>query len=241
MLTNHVEVKIDVARYWDKRSESYDNSPSHTGMPEVWKQILSSIFKKESRILDIGTGTGFLAVLLAELGHEVVGIDISSGMLKIAKSKSKNSKISFNLGDAENLPFADNSFDATICRHVFWTLPNPDKALSECYRVIKNGGKAVIIDGTWNSSATLKIKSFIGKLGIAVTERRNPWKRYPLKSPLRELSVSSYVNMIRDAGFKKVYMHDLSWLRKIIVEKSFFHRLAWSSKSYFILEAFKEV
>ncbi len=239
-----MDLKKTIRQYWDKRSKDYDCSPGHTDLPDVWKSVLSKIFTKKGRILDIGTGTGFLAILLAELGHEVVGVDISKGMLEKAKSKAKHLDISFKLGDAENLPFSDNSFDATICRHVLWTLPNPERALQEWYRVVKPGGKVVIIDGAWhNETAFSKVKSFVGKLGIAITERRNPWKlNYAKKLPLRRLPPESYVKLLEDVGFSRVSMHDLGWLRRLMLERRpFFYKLAWSSRSYFVLEAYKEV
>ena len=67
-------------------------------------------------------------------------------MLRIAKEKARRSKlrVEFKLGDAENLPFDDESFDATICRHVLWTLPNPQRASEEWRRVVVPGGKVVI-------------------------------------------------------------------------------------------------
>jgi len=235
------EIKKSVKKYWDKRSRSYDSSPGHADMPEVWKSLLSRVFDKKGRILDVGTGTGFLALLLSELGHEVVGIDISIGMLEKARSKSR--EVQFKLGDAENLPFTDESFDGVVCRHVLWTLPDPEKAVSEWYRVTKPDGKVVIIDGSYKKDAIDKVKSFVGKLGIAIIERRNPWGAgYAKKLPMRNVSAERCVRLLRECGFKEVRVHDISWIREIVLKRrSFFYRLAWNSKSYFVLEALKEV
>ncbi len=104
-------IKERIRSYWDARGREYDRSPGHSSLPEVWKDVLSKVFEKESRILDVGTGTGFIALLLAELGHEVVGVDLSKGMLEVARKKAEKRglQIEFKFGDAENLPFADNS------------------------------------------------------------------------------------------------------------------------------------
>lgn len=240
-LVETVEIKKSVKKYWDERSRSYDCSPGHADMPEVWKSLLSRIFSRKGRILDVGTGTGFLAVLLSELGHEVVGIDISIGMLKKARSKSKD--VHFKLGDAENLPFADESFDGVVCRHVLWTLPNPEKAVSEWYRVTKPDGKVVIIDSSYQKNTIDRVKSFVGKLGIAVIEKRNPWKTsYAKKLPMRNMSAEKCFSLLKECGFKDVRVHDISWIREIVLRRrSFFYRLAWSSKSYFVFEGLKEV
>ena len=119
-----MDVKRLIKEYWDSRGDSYDKSPGHVCLPDVWRSILSDVFDSKMRILDVGTG--FLALILAELGHEVVGLDISDGMLSVARKKAEQRglRIQFKLGDAENLPFKDDSFDAVICRHLIWTLPN---------------------------------------------------------------------------------------------------------------------
>ncbi len=115
-----MDVKRRIKEYWDNRGESYDRSPGHVCLPDIWRKVLSEVFDGKMRILDVGTGTGFLALILAELGHEVVGLDLSEGMLRVARKKAKQRglKIQFKLGDAENLPFKDESFDAVICRHL---------------------------------------------------------------------------------------------------------------------------
>ncbi|WP_292459837.1 class I SAM-dependent methyltransferase [Methanothermococcus sp.] len=141
-------VKQEVKTYWDFRSDSYDNSPGHSGFVDIWRTVLSETFKGKMKILDVGCGTGFLSLILAELGHEVVGIDLSEGMLSKAKKKADDLglDIEFMIGDAENLPFENDSFDAVVNRHLLWTLPNPDKAVMEWGRVIKNGGKLILIE-----------------------------------------------------------------------------------------------
>ncbi len=243
-----MNVKESIKRYWDARSKDYDRSPGHTDLPELWKRVLSNTFNEKMRILDIGTGTGFLALLLAELGHEVVGIDLSEGMLRVAREKARKLgiKIEFELGDAENLPFDDESFDATICRHVLWTLPNPQKAIIEWCRVIKPGGKIVIIDGAWfDRSIAASLKRFIGRVGVAIYERRNPLRNCPYRKMLPfygTLTPEKVAEMLRNADFVDISVHDLSWIREAMLKRRpFFYRLAWSSKAYFMVEGFKGV
>ena len=67
-----MDIKRLVKKYWDSRGEGYDKIPRHVCLPDVWRSILSDVFDSEMRILDVGTGTGFLALILAKLGHEVV-------------------------------------------------------------------------------------------------------------------------------------------------------------------------
>ena len=105
-------VKEEIRKYWNSRGKDYDKSPGHSALPEVWKDILAGVFEGKMKILDVGTGTGFLAFILTELGHDVVGIDLSEGMLEVAREKAEKFglKIEFKIGDAENLPFGDGSF-----------------------------------------------------------------------------------------------------------------------------------
>ncbi|WP_456329175.1 class I SAM-dependent methyltransferase [Archaeoglobus sp.] len=155
------EIKQEISSYWDKRGKDYGKSPGHSSLPEVWKDVLSNVFERKMRILDVGTGTGFLALLLAELGHEVVRIDLSNGMLEVARERARKAgmNIEFKIGDAENLPFGNDSFDAVICRHLLWTLPNPQKAVKEWSRVVRNGGRVVVIEGKWcDKSLSSKIR-----------------------------------------------------------------------------------
>ena len=240
-------VKEQIRRYWDSRGKTYDRSPGHNSLPEVWKNVLASTFKRRMRILDVGTGTGFLALLLAELGHEVVGVDLSKGMLEVARKKANNAgiEVEFKLGDAENLPFGDDSFDGVVCRHLLWTLPNPQKAVNEWARVAKH--KVVAIDGSWfNNSVLVKLRRFIGQLAIAIYERRllnNYGKEINEFLPLRGNSTpENVVEIFKKAGLSDIAVKDLSWIRRLMLKRQPFpYRLAWVSNGYFMVEGFKEV
>jgi len=181
MVMAEANIKEQIREYWNRRGKDYDKSPSHIDLPNVWKGVLSDVFKDKTRILDVGTGTGFLALLLAELGYDVVGIDFSRGMLEVAiqKARRSNLEVEFKIADAESLPFDNNSFDAVICRHLLWTLPNPQKAVKEWKRVVKPKGKVVAIDGSWfGKSWASNIRRFLGRIGVAIYEKRNPWGNY---------------------------------------------------------------
>ena len=103
--------------------------------------------------------------------------------------------------------------------------------------------KIVIIDSSYQKNTIDRVKSFVGKLGIAVIEKRNPWKTsYAKKLPMRNMSAEKCFSLLKECGFKDVRVHDISWIREIVLRRrSFFYRLAWSSKSYFVFEGLKEV
>lgn len=90
---------------------------------------------KGEKLLDIGCGTGFFSIYFKELGIDVTGIDISSKMLEIAKSK--DSKVDFINADAHNLPFPDESFDLSTLITTIEFCEQPEKVLQEASRVTK--------------------------------------------------------------------------------------------------------
>jgi ubiquinone/menaquinone biosynthesis C-methylase UbiE len=99
------------------------------------------------RVIDVGSGTGFAALLAAELGHDVAAVDWSEGMQDTAREKALAAglTIQFVLGRAEDLPCPDSSAGAVVARHVLWTLLDPVAALREWRRVLRPGG-AVLAD-----------------------------------------------------------------------------------------------
>jgi SAM-dependent methyltransferase len=103
------------------------------------------------RVLDAGTGTGFLALRAAELGHEVTGVDVSGAMLARAEAAAARACLSvdFVACSSELEAVASRTFDAIVCRHLLWTLPQPERTLRRWRDVLPDGGCVVAIDGTW--------------------------------------------------------------------------------------------
>ncbi|MEW6448701.1 MAG: methyltransferase domain-containing protein [Bacillota bacterium] len=134
---------------WNARGRHYDHADAHgTKSPsekERWRNILARLGPGPLDVLDIGTGTGFVALILAELGHRATGVDWSVTMLDQARVKAREAglKITFVEGEIEALPFAAASFDAVAARHVLWTLAEPERAIAEWYRVLRPGGRAL--------------------------------------------------------------------------------------------------
>ena len=85
----------------------------------------------------------------------MTGLDLSEKMMDEGRKKTKERALSMTFlhGDAENPPFPDNHFDVVINRHLLWTLPNPETALKSWKRIIKPGGRVIIIDGLWNDKS----------------------------------------------------------------------------------------
>ncbi|HEX5411585.1 MAG TPA: class I SAM-dependent methyltransferase [Terriglobia bacterium] len=113
-----------------------------------WSELAAPLFTNfagildRGKVLDIGCGTGSLALTIARLRPHcrVAGIDLSREYIAFARARTQNPRVRFEAGDAENLPFAAETFDAVASLLVFNFIPDPAKALSEARRVTKVGG-----------------------------------------------------------------------------------------------------
>tara|TARA_R110000850_G_scaffold131827_4_gene252789 strand:- start:324 stop:1049 length:726 start_codon:yes stop_codon:yes gene_type:complete len=147
--------KEQVTKMFDTISGNYDglNRVISFGIDVSWRKKVVAIVNASNpeTILDIATGTGDLAIMLAQTkAQKIVGFDISSGMLEIGKKKvahkNLNNRIDMVLGDSENMPFEDNSFDAITVAFGIRNFETLEKGLSEIYRVLKPGGTFVILE-----------------------------------------------------------------------------------------------
>ena len=143
----------EIIQYWSNRSPDYDESPGHSlsGDDErtAWLATLRRLLPPPpAHVLDIGTGTGFLALLLAGLGYQVTGVDLSEDMMAIARTKAEgiSPAPTFVLDDASDPTFPPETFDAVVCRHVVWTLVDPATAFPNWRRMLRAGGRLVAFD-----------------------------------------------------------------------------------------------
>lgn len=148
--------------YWTQRSASYSKEnqlelrDAHRAnwYQELSHQIIAQFphrSRESLRILEVGTGPGFFAIILAEAGYQVTAIDLTPSMLEEAKQNARElaEKIDFREMNAEALEFPDNTFDVIVTRNLTWNLPHPQAAYAEWCRVLKPGGLLLNFDANW--------------------------------------------------------------------------------------------
>lgn len=148
--------KEQVASMFDNISETYDflNHFMSLGIDILWrKKAIGELKALQPRlILDVATGTGDFAFEAIKIlnPEKVIGVDISDGMLEVARKKIKERNLgavfSVQMGDSEGLHFEDNHFDAVTVAFGVRNYENLEKGLADMYRVLKPGGKIVILE-----------------------------------------------------------------------------------------------
>ncbi|WP_028044058.1 class I SAM-dependent methyltransferase [Candidatus Stoquefichus massiliensis] len=133
---------------FNQQALTYDHDIKGVHARKLYPHMLQEMIHIYGQdILDLGCGTAELMyqVIREDSSRNIIGLDLSEEMLKIAENKLGN-KATFILGDAEHLPFADQSFDIVYCNDSFHHYPHPQFVLSEVYRVLKPGGTLLIGD-----------------------------------------------------------------------------------------------
>lgn len=145
-----------IEHYWTGRAKGYSEVNQHelaTGQDQVWLAELRRHFpqRENLKVLDVGTGPGFFAVLLTRAGYDVTAVDYTEAMLKEAKKNAGDvsEKIHFHRMDAQHLDFHDDTFDVVVSRNLTWNLEEPEKAYQEWMRVLKPGGRLLNFDANW--------------------------------------------------------------------------------------------
>lgn len=148
--------------YWTGRTPGYSgvnqaelSSQQRIVWREVISQRISSHFPDKTpdqiRVLDVGTGPGFFAIILAEQGYQVTAVDYTSSMLEAAKRNAGilADKIDFCQMNAEELTFPTGSFHVLVTRNLTWNLHHPQRAYAQWSRVLKEDGVLLNFDANW--------------------------------------------------------------------------------------------
>lgn len=142
-----------VDNYWDERAEAtVSRIKASLTEKEKWKSILNKYMPKgkNAKILDIGTGPGFLAILMAKEGYNVSAVDRSGQMIyhAVKNAQQENVSVDFKVV-CDEMPFDEGSFDMILSRDVVWMQKEPEKTLESWYKLLKKGGIMVYFDADW--------------------------------------------------------------------------------------------
>lgn len=208
--------KEQVAEMFDNIAPKYDflNQLLSLGIHKGWRKKAIALIenKQPQRILDIATGTADFAIEALKLNPKmVIGVDISEGMLKIGREKIRNlnlqDKIELKTGDSENLPFADNDFDAITVGFGVRNFENLEKGIQDIYRVLNNEGILVVLEFSKPSGFPIKqmynfyfnyITPSIGKL----FSKDNSAYSYLPESVNAFPAGQAFLEILKKSGFK---------------------------------------
>ena len=217
--------KEQVARMFNNISGRYDflNHFLSLGIDRGWRRKAIELLRplKPRRILDVATGTGDFAVQAIALKPEkIVGVDISEGMLDVGRKKVKtrglDHVVSLQYGDSENLPFADNSFDAITVGFGVRNFEDLRKGLQEMHRVLKPGGKAVILEFSRPRSFPFKqvynfyFSFILPRIGKMVSKDDSAYTYLP-KSVEAFPDGDDFLRILQDVGFKQNQCRSLTF------------------------------
>ena len=148
---------------WDAEAATFDEAADH-GLRDdtvraAWRELLiDALPGSPAHVADLGSGTGTLSLLLAEHGYTVDGVDVSPEMVRLAREKAAGvSGLRFIEADASAPPLQPGAYDAVLCRHVLWAMPDPAAALPRWIDLLTPNGRLLLVEGRWfNGGGTLR-------------------------------------------------------------------------------------
>ena len=202
--------------YWSERAATFDDQAGHriTAGPEAaaWQALLAAAMARsrltELQVLDLACGTGEVSRVALDMGARVTGVDFADPMLERAQAKHAGRDWVGMADDVQTLAsLPDAGFDAAVARHLVWTLTDPPAAFAAWLRVLRPGGRLVIVDGDWAH------EPLRGRLMRALADRLSPrdparasdterHRAILAKLPYREgLTFARLRDDLADAGF----------------------------------------
>lgn len=157
-----------------------------------------------SSVLEVAPGPGYFAIELAKLGdYRVTGLDISRTFVEIARANaaSANVQAQFQQGNASRMPFDAERFDYIVCRAAFKNFTEPEKALREMYRVLKPGGRALIIDMRRDASRD-SIRQAANGMKAGAVNRAIVYLTFRFMLLRRAYTKADFERMIGRTGFR---------------------------------------
>ena len=212
--------------YWTHRAHAYhENQTVSARAPydvALWtREFGRHLPPSPQRVIDVGCGPGFVSHICASLGHDVTGIDASTGMLEEARAEADQHAAegrpcpSFMRGNAMSVSLGDAVADVVTSRYLLWTLLNPVQALRDWLRILRPGGLLICADANHfpeGIGAELKVDSEGGP--DEFTRVYNPFLQHQLPLAL-EQSTDAYVQAFEEAGAVDIQVHTVDGVKEI--------------------------
>lgn len=221
---NSQNKKNQVKQMFNKIAGQYDflNRFLTFGIDNIWRKIaVKKIKNNPKNVLDIATGTADLAIITAKYTNaEIIGLDISDQMLKVGKEKITKNKLDSRIklinGDAENLSFNNETFDAITVGFGVRNFENLEKGLNEIYRVIKEGGYVAILEPSYPEKFPLKqlfnfyFETLTPIIGNLISKDYKAYS-YLSKSVKNFPSSNNFIDQLKQIGFSKCNHYSLTF------------------------------
>ncbi|HZO81203.1 MAG TPA: methyltransferase domain-containing protein [Candidatus Binataceae bacterium] len=186
---------LEVQRQFRRQAEAYSTMKVVTDPRILESMVELSGAAPDARVLDVASGPGYVAMAFAAKCRAVIGIDATDRLVARARAEAAPrgiNNVTFMLGDVERMPFAAGEFQATACRFAFHHFAHPKAVLAEMARVLRPGGRMVIVDMMTSEDP-------------AQSDYHNRIERLCDPSHARALPVSEWERMFADAGLEVIH------------------------------------
>jgi ubiquinone/menaquinone biosynthesis C-methylase UbiE len=212
MPSDHESVQTNITRFWNVVAPHYEGHPGNT-VPfgseayQRWADLFARVLPPPpADVLDLGTGTGFSALISSSLGHNVTGVDLAPSMLEVARGMAAERSLQIRLeeGDAVAPPFEHSTFDVVTCRHVLWTLRDAQEALCNWRCLLRPGGRVVAFDGFRHlprPATEVDPDDIFGRHFTRVVQAAIPFMHTQNDAPL--------IDAFKEAGYSHVTLENL--------------------------------
>jgi SAM-dependent methyltransferase len=225
MATKHLSIDPDAfnsfeAAGWEQRAGGY-----HDFFGSITTHVIPELLDvarvdRAVRVLDVASGPGYVAAACAERGADVVGVDIAQEMLSLARTLRPD--LAFRKADAEELPFADGSFDAVIANFLILHVGRPERVAASMTRVLAPDGRLALT--TWDAPEHARL---IGVLVDAVAESgAQPTTDVPPGPPIfRFADEREFAGLLVGAGLRDVEVRSVQFTHRVATEDDLWNGL----------------
>lgn len=179
-----------------------------------------------AQVLEVAPGPGYFAIELARLGtYQITGLDISRTFVEIARRNAAGAgsdvafRVDFRQGNAAAMPFADESFDFLLCRAAFKNFSQPVQALQEMYRVLKPGGRALIIDLRRDASRD-SVRTAVENMGLGAVNTLVTKLTFRFMLLKRAYTKSEFEQFLLRTGFGPVEIREELTGLELLLERA---------------------